>query len=226
MTDTNTFIKSIITHAESRYDPVKAHEYYLRTRELKGRRSVSDLGRSKKKRERWVYTKGKVEEERKEALIDAADANKQAVTHLRNVAEKRREEIREKLRATMARITSETKADREQISREVEAKIASVPEVPKGLSKEETAKLAAERREVIAKIRGEAKASRVEVSVDTKSERSSKREDIAGQRTQISEELKGSLEKAKEAYKATRERVKAKYEAELDREYNAARGNV
>ena len=36
-------------YASPYYDPVKAHEYYMRTRELKGRRSVQKLSDEGKK---------------------------------------------------------------------------------------------------------------------------------------------------------------------------------
>lgn len=42
-------------YASPYYDPVKAHEYYMRTRELKGRRSTTKLNDEGKKV--WAYTK-------------------------------------------------------------------------------------------------------------------------------------------------------------------------
>lgn len=42
-------------YASPYYDPVKAHEYYMRTRELKGRRSATKLNDEGKKV--WAYTK-------------------------------------------------------------------------------------------------------------------------------------------------------------------------
>ena len=35
--------EGVIVHASQYYDPVKAHEYYLRTRELKGRQARARL---------------------------------------------------------------------------------------------------------------------------------------------------------------------------------------
>ena len=40
----NNKVDDFLQHYASQYyDPVKAHEYYMRNRELKGRRSTSDL---------------------------------------------------------------------------------------------------------------------------------------------------------------------------------------
>lgn len=40
MTDTNEFVQNFLTHV---YDPLKAHEYYLRNRELKGRSVANEI---------------------------------------------------------------------------------------------------------------------------------------------------------------------------------------
>lgn len=50
-------------YASPYYDPVKAHEYYMANRELKGRRSTSSLDDTGK--EIWSYTKSKITEEKK-----------------------------------------------------------------------------------------------------------------------------------------------------------------
>lgn len=44
MTDANTFVENFLKHD---YDPVKAHAYYLRTRELKGRASAAEKAGAK-----------------------------------------------------------------------------------------------------------------------------------------------------------------------------------
>ena len=45
-------------YASPYYDPVKAHEYYMRTRELKGRRSTMKLNDEGKNV--WAYTKNEI----------------------------------------------------------------------------------------------------------------------------------------------------------------------
>lgn len=225
MVDVESFIESVLSHGESRYDPVKAHEYYLKTRELKGRRSTSEL-RTKSKKEGWAYTKNKVEEERKQALETAAESNKQAVTQLRTSVQGRRDEIREKLRAVMERLTNESKTERERIAKETEAAIAALPEMPKGLNKAQAAEFAAKRREEIARIRGDAAETRAKYGEAVKYVRGVERGKLADERTKVSEELKSSVAKARDRYKSAREAIKAKYETELDREYESIRANV
>ena len=45
------------------YDPIKAHEYYERTKKLKGRRSTK--GFSDKQKEQWTYAKYQLKEQQK-----------------------------------------------------------------------------------------------------------------------------------------------------------------
>lgn len=62
----------LIHYASEYYDPVKAHEYYMRNRELKGRRKgqLNDSGKAAKE-----YVKGRIEEEKKSKL-DEVQINK------------------------------------------------------------------------------------------------------------------------------------------------------
>lgn len=220
-----SFVTAMLIHEQTRYDPVKAHEYYLRTRELQGRRSTSDLKGAKKK-EGWAYVKSKVQEERKQTLDAASESNKAAVAQLHEKAMAKREEISNKLKQIMEQVTKEGTSAREQIDNEVKSKIAALPEAPKGLNKQQAAEFAAKRRDEIAKIRGEAVSKREAVSTFTKAKAGGERADITNQREQLASDLKGSLDKAKETYQKARDQIKSKYEAELDKEFNSIRTSV
>lgn len=68
--------EALAHYASPYYDPVKAHEYYMRTRQLKGRKSTAGL--SSGQRETAAYVKYQLDEERKgkaEALRSDADAS-------------------------------------------------------------------------------------------------------------------------------------------------------
>jgi len=211
-----------LKHGESRYDPVKAHEYYLRTRELQGRRSASKL-KGDAKKERWAYTKSVVGEERKQALEKASTGHKEGAQQLREKAQARREEIRGKLEQAMLRLTNESKVTRESIAQDVKSKIDALPKMPEGLTKQQRAVFAAKRREEIAKIRGEADQKRDDVSLWVDKAREGERDFASMDREGVASSLKDSLDKAKEAYEAKKEEIKAKYEAELDQEFETAR---
>lgn len=65
-------------YASPYYDPVKAHEYYMRTRELKGRHSTSGL--NDKGREAASYVKNRLSTERKTKVERSKAAMKQKIT--------------------------------------------------------------------------------------------------------------------------------------------------
>lgn len=78
-------------HSNTPYDPVKAHEYYIRTRHLKGRRKGTDY---------QVTTKfGRVETLTPEQLQE----QKAYASHRVNVIQNRLAELRTKLQAAIAK---------------------------------------------------------------------------------------------------------------------------
>lgn len=83
-------------YASPYYDPVKAHEYYMRTRELKGRRSTAKLSDEGKKV--WGYTKEQIKAEKKTKVEQARATQKQTVETERAQAKAKREQIAKKLK--------------------------------------------------------------------------------------------------------------------------------
>lgn len=225
MIDLRALIDDILEHGESRYDPVYAREYYLRTRELNGRRSSSEL-KTESQKIGWNYVKSKVNEEKKAALGSAREGNKAEIAQLRSNAEKRGEEIREKLRIIMENITTQAKETREDISEDVLAKIDKLPPIPKGISGPRAAALQAERRKQIERIRGDAATDRAKLSGDTKTVRGQERDLSARNRETVRNQLVSSIETARSKYNTLKETIKAKYESELDAEYENIRNTV
>lgn len=217
-------VEKSIVHAESRYDPVKAHEYYERTKQLKGRGRRGKL--SDKQKAGVAYTKHVVGEDRKQALERAAQENKASVEQLRQKAQARREEIRQKLQEIIEKLSEEASVTREKITDDVQAKIDALPDAPENLTKAQRSEFAAKRREEIAKIRGEAKGKRKDVEVYVKAKKKGERDISTAVREEVGAELKQSFEKAKKAYDSAKEEIKKKYEAEARREAEAVVANV
>lgn len=233
-------------YASQYYDPVKAREYYLRTRELKGR-SESNL-KSEAKKEAWGYTKSKVGEAQNAELDAAAEAHKQAVESIRKMIGLMREAITQKLKEAMdkitqaseeehARIAEKRAAKLEELAKETAKKIAAVPKVPKGLSKEVAAQAAAERSDALAAIRGEAKQQRQKVVEDAADEAENFDKGVGNiteaargsanlDRQKVAEGLKGAVENARKQLEAKKQQVKAKYESVYQSEYDAIQKNV
>lgn len=141
MTKVDDFIKSLSHEAAPRiYDPVKAHEYYMRTRKLKGRRSASAL-KSKQAKEGWSYVQNQVSQNRKAETKQLAEKRKADLQKLRDDVAQKRKELSEKLKNILA-----------------------AQKVPKGSSKEARANAAATSKAE----REKAKAERAKLSEDLK----------------------------------------------------------
>ena len=92
--------KNTIAHYASKYyDPVKAHEYYMRTRKLKGRNSTSGL--NEKGREAARYIRQKLSEERK-STVDASKASTKS--KIESIRSKTENDIRTYTTQTQAKI--------------------------------------------------------------------------------------------------------------------------
>ncbi len=217
-------VRDSLLHEESRYDPVKAHEYYERTKQLKGSGRRGKLTDAQKAG--VAYTKKVVGEDRKQALERASEENKTSVEQLRQKAQERREEIRQKLQEIMDRLSDEATVTREKITDDVQAKIDALPDAPENLTKAQRSEFAAKRREEIAKIRGEAEGKRKDVNVYVKAKKKGERDISSAVREQIGADLKQSFEKAKKTYESAKEEIKKKYELEARREAESVVANV
>lgn len=239
-------IEDFLAHyASEYYDPAKAREYYLRTRELKGRSAALKTDNQKAG---WAYAKNQIDTEKKATLEAIAAENQAALETLRSTATDTRKSISEKLKTLLGLLTNATENERtriskdrqanlERIAEETKTKIAAVPEVPKGLSKERTAELRTERRLEIAKIRGDAKVERQQVAENSAAESAAISDSVADvktsvkdaaskEREQVATDLKDSVDKARGKYALLKEEVKAKYEAKYQQEYDAIKNNV
>lgn len=210
------FIESYLSHAQPQfYDPVKAHEYYMKTRELKGRREGLKTDTQK---QAFAFSKTEIAKAKKGESEAAAANHKKLMEQTRANAEAKRTEIHDKLKALMERLSAETAAD----SAAATAKIKALPPIPKGLSKQATARAAFERSQKIALIRGE-----VEKGRDTaKLNRQNARDSATADRDKLRTDVKASVDTARANYTALKEKLKKKYETATDKEFQAIKENV
>ena len=168
---------NFLTHyASPYYDPQAAHEYYERTKELKGRRSTSKLNDEGKVV--WSYTKDQIKGKKK-AEIESESEKKNAAI----------EQQREKARQTRERISQKLKALSDYLK---------TIEVPEGSTKEERAR----------------------ISADKKAQREEARANASAEREQVAAELKSVCEAARESYKQAKETINANYEEIFQNEFD------
>lgn len=119
-------IEEVVMHYASKYyDPVKAHAYYMRTRQLKGRPTS---GMSDEQKEAWGYVKDQVTTENK-ALVDENTKQRDAqIASLRSEATKTRESIAEKLRGYIEKIQGTTTSKRDAITTDAKTKREAISE--------------------------------------------------------------------------------------------------
>lgn len=229
-------------YASPYYDPVKAHEYYMAHRKLKGRRSSSKLNETGK--EAWAYTKEQISKEKKSA-IESERAKRDATikSHREKAAESR-----ERLSAKMKRIneiltqrakrqrenaTLRSKQKREAIARKREREIERLKskEPPSGLTKKQKSEWIAKRNNEIASLRDDAKAQvstvsaettnkRAEITTTTKNKRAEARESISKKRKRVANNLSKVIKATREAYKQAKDNIDVSYEQLYQREYD------
>lgn len=240
-------VEDIIRHYSSpNYDPVKAHEYYLKTRQLVGKHSTK--GFNKKQREAAAFVRNQVGVKKKQQIDAAREVKKSSIEEVRAQAHQLRMDISEKLRAFSAalskersqeslQITKDSREQRHQIQAKLDADIAAIPEVPKNLPKAQREKLLADRAEKIQKLRDKAGLDRQALTEDTaanrtdlrtavKDTRSQNQESVDAQRAKVAGELKAVVAKYIEQYRSSKEQIKSQSEATLDREFQNIRTKV
>jgi hypothetical protein len=239
-------VAQLLHYASENYDPQKAHEYYLKTRELIGRHSTKGL--NQKQREGWSYAQAQVKNAKTNKFSAAREAEKQSIEQARNEALALRKDIMEKLKAfsqTLSKqhsdntksISEEAKKQRQAIADKLETDIAALPVVPKNLPKNQREKLLAERSEKIKALRGKASEdlnalnttvtnARVSEQTSVKETRRANSEDVAKTRAQVATQLKAVVAKYVEQYKSAKTQITSESEATLDKEFNNIKTKV
>lgn len=179
-------------YASKYYDPQKAHEYYMRTRELKGRkkntRSTSAL--TDEGKEIWKVSKDSITTEKKGEVEKEKKAKDEKVTKHRDDAKATRERISAQLQSLNAKLSSDISSKVEQIR--------------------SNSKMSKQQKAVeIAKIRGEGQAERSKNSADAQSQRAS-----------VAADLRGVVQATREAYKAAKTKINESYEQIYQEEYD------
>lgn len=229
-------------YASKYYDPVKAHEYYMRHRHLKGRRPVSKLNDEGKKI--WSVAKSNITSEKKEASESQRQTYKNQVEQLRQRAKETRQRISNRLKELNELLTDRSKSDRKRVSEKSKSDKKSIDDrknaaikrlqsqkIPKGLPAEERARKLAERKKEIEKLRSsaqsdkqkisdEAKNSNTAINENTKAERQSNSNSASAERKRVSDQLKSAVSAAREAYNKAKTNLNDSYENIFQKEYD------
>jgi len=187
------FTRDVLAHyADPNYDPRKRREYYLRTRQLKGRSAGS--------KKSLTDTRGRVvnqrRQERAERKQGPPKTYAEAVNRLTQRAELAIGKILSRLDQWTNKFAAQAEAEQQKIVDEVQSKIAALPEIPKYASPARKRKLAEARRGDIARIRGQALVKQETLRSRLNSERRKKRQEVKRDVDKIRKGLKAAIKKA------------------------------
>lgn len=189
---------SLTHYASKYYDPVKAHEYYMRTRQLKGRRSSSAL--TDEGKEAWAYTKEQITTSKKENVETLKTNKEQQIEALRNESEKTKERILDKLSELKEKINATRKTRLESLLNQ---------KIPENLSKEERARRIAMRDKQIAKLYSDSKRDKAKATKSSNKELKD-----------VGAKLQASIKAAREAYATNKTALNEQYETIYQQEYD------
>lgn len=213
----------------SDYDPVARREYYLRTRELKGRQAAQKQEAKKKqpeaeKEKERVANKVKSDQNWATAQVsrEISEKNQKDVAQIRALAKTKREEITQKFKEVMAKLSSDADRKEKELIKERDAKLAkvaakkkakfaAVSEIPDNVSPEQYEKLRLRRIKIMNKIKGDAareegaiKAEyankKTKASNEARTRQNFARAVTNAQKEQIQTQLTSSLNNAKKRY--------------------------
>lgn len=201
----------LMHYASEYYDPVKAHEYYMKNRELKKKTSTTSLNETGK--EAAKYVKDQLNEEKKAKLIERGILKDMAVGSARNKRSSGVDSLSENLKREVESGNNEVKQHVEQSKKQIE----SLNEKLKNMTPEQKKQQSASIKEEIARIRETNNQKREEI----KAQLTTKRNTTANQKQQLRDEFAGARNREMGSYKndtaKIREDYKNKYVAEMEK---------
>lgn len=206
----------LMHYASKYYDPVKAHEYYIRNRELKGRQSSSKLNETGK--EQWSYAKEQIKTEKNHKIEEVKTDRDSQIEELRAKAAQKRESITAKLKELNTKLSEDAKTDRNQIDVSTSNSIDQLRSMMKSNTMSADRKIEIQNK--INDLRENAEIDKANVTEETKVEKTKNSEDATTQRQQVASELKSSIAAAREAYKLAKENIDVSYEEIYQQEFD------
>lgn len=101
------------------YDPVKAHEYYMRHRKLKGRHPTK--GMSTIQKEQWSYAKNQLQEAKRKQLANITEQKKEQIKNLNELKRTWKERLTEQTKQKIEELRERLKgmpAEKRKLFRE------------------------------------------------------------------------------------------------------------
>lgn len=224
--DKTTRVEAFLAHYASEfYDPQKAHEYYERNKELKGRQSTK--GFSDTQRQALSYTKNQIGAAKKAELAKAQADQKAKLEAIRKSTEASRARIAAKLQNLLRSI--QAKATK-SLPPKPKPKLQKLNEIPPNASpklraylEKQNAEISKTNKQAVDKVNADY-AVKVQAAQKVASESSSAARKIASAEIKkAGADAKAAVQKARDAYAASRKQTDAKYKQASDTEFENIR---
>lgn len=195
-------------YASKYYDPVKAREYYLRTRELKGREaSTEQLSTESRQRqaEAKTYVQAQIRDQSANAQKQALESQQVRLEKLRETAVATRDRIVEKL----AKLIENLRADLEK-----EVPKPTLNKISATASPRQRAFLEKQNARMMSEYNGKVRRAQKKANTAASEATKAAREEIK----KVGTDLKEAVSKVREDYKKARDEITAKYSSDLKNE--------
>jgi hypothetical protein len=211
MTVDKNEVRAFLAHYASEfYDPAKAHEYYLRNRELRGRQPVK--GESKEQRKARVATNRNQEEARSYVNKQISTKKRADSKGLQTSQKARMEKLRTNAEASRKRIEDKLKNLLESLKTAQETPLNKIPE---NATPEQRAYLE-KQNAAISKSNALASGKKAEEA----------RKAAGAEMKRVGTELKTAVATARDSYTKARADLNAKYKTASDTEHKNIKANV
>lgn len=229
-----------LTHYSSdNYDPAKAHEYYMKNRDLKGDGNTAPkneskdqrkarLATSQKQREGIAYAKKQIGDKKKAESKAASEAQKDRLLQLRGNADASRIRIEENLNKLLEKIRAKA-----NIPEPKPVKLIPLNQIPPNATPERRAYLE-KQNAAISKVNQSAqkkaaadfavKKAAAQKAVAT--ETAAAKDAMRTQMRKVGEDLKAAITTARDSYKKATEERTAKYKTAAETEEKNIKANV
>lgn len=188
-------IGHILQHYASKYyDPIKAHDYYMRNRELKGRLSSANLNQEGK--EKWRYVKSQITEEKKQNLAIIKTEKDNKIQSFRDTSKVQSQKL------------SSSLTNQLEVLKKPET-LLNMPTNPSQETRIRINRLNAGIRERNSKLSEENKLSREKI-----------RQNIKEKRINLREKISKDITSARDLWMKKKEDIMNKYKNTLELEYN------
>lgn len=216
-------IQDFLSHyASDNYDPAKAHDYYVRNRDLKGIKDApknetkdqrkARLATSKKQLEARMYSKNQISTKRKAEMASTQSANDARMEKLRSTADASRKRIEDKLN----KLLEDLKASKPSVTPTPLNQIpANASPTRRAYLEKENAKIAKNNQEAALK-----------AETEYSNKVNSAKKSASAEMLRVGTEMKAAIATAREEYAAAKQKTRSKFDAISKTEEQNIKANV